>query len=85
MVTTAATQPPPPRSQGPCELEVAQQPQKAKGAYALRCTAQGNYEPIQCPATMICYCVDVRTGRELNGTRHEDGSLPESCQEVCSS
>ncbi|KAL0178685.1 hypothetical protein M9458_027579, partial [Cirrhinus mrigala] len=52
-------------------------PRPMPGQYVPTCDAQGEYDPIQCHASIgQCWCVD-RNGQEISGTRTGPGRFPE--------
>ncbi|XP_026133570.1 nidogen-1-like [Carassius auratus] len=62
-------------------LGVPRGPRPVPGPYVPTCDAQGEYDPIQCHASIRqCWCVD-RDGQEIFGTRTGPGRLPD-CHNV---
>jgi len=58
-------------------------PRPAPGQYVPTCDANGEYEPMQCHASIRqCWCVD-RNGVEISGTRLGPGQFPDCESSTC--
>lgn len=47
-------------------------------SHQIRCSPDGDFEPVQCDS-IVCWCADIETGREIDGTRVA-GSLKPECR-----